>query len=347
MFRNLTIRQISLLIVLVLAILNLAVVLLIAGTSYFSLHIFKILFLFIFWGILSYAVIQFFLKRFVFRKINLIYKFIHRSTSSNRTTKLDINTLSIDDVNADVVKWAEQTDQELKSLKSLEAYRKEFVGNISHELKTPIFSIQGYLHTLLDGGIHDDNINIKYLERAADNTERLKNIVDDLEVISKLESQKLLVDEQKFNIKHLVTDMIEDLESMSSEKNISLDLKEGVAGPLEVVADKNSIRQVVTNLLVNSIKYGIHDGRTSVEFFDMGEQILVEIADNGVGIPAQHVNHVFDRFYRVDKGRSRKDGGSGLGLSIAKHIIEAHDQTITVSSTVGKGSVFGFTLKKA
>jgi two-component system phosphate regulon sensor histidine kinase PhoR len=253
----------------------------------------------------------------------------------------------IEDVEKDVAIWARNQQQEIDQLKTLENYRRDFLGNVSHELKTPIFNIQGYVHTLLDGGLQDEAINIKYLDRTAKNVERLITIVDDLEAISKLESGNLVLDIRKFEIKDLVKEVFETHELTAQRKHIQLHFKEGAAQSYQVKADREYIRQVLDNLVLNSIKYGRSGSFTKVGFYDMDKYILVEVADNGLGIGQEHLKHVFDRFYRVDKSRSRDVGGSGLGLSIVKHIIEAHNQTINVRSSPDLGSTFGFTLAKA
>ncbi len=294
---------------------------------------------------LNFFIVRYFLEKYVFRKIKLIYKLIYDSKKDKSTQ--DITQESLEDVNARVIEWAENTKKEIATLKSLEEYRKNYVGNISHELKTPIFSIQAYLHTLLEGGLYDENINKDYLKRAADNTERLQNIVEDLDIISRLESGKAELDIKRFDIKELVTDIFTDLRSIAKKKKISLQLKDGASQSFFVLADREAIRQVFTNLIVNSIKYGKEGGTTKVSFYDLESEILIEVSDNGIGIDEKHLKHVFDRFYRVDSSRSRKQGGSGLGLSIVKHIIEAHDQTINVRSSPDVGSTFGFTLKRA
>ncbi len=294
---------------------------------------------------LNFLIVRFFIEKYVFRKVKLIYKLIYDSKKDKFAD--DINKESLEDVNTKVIEWAENTKKELATLQSLEEYRKNYVGNISHELKTPIFSIQAYLYTLLDGGLYDEKINKDYLKRAVDNTVRLQNIVEDLEVITKLESGQVQLELRRFDIRELVQDIFKDLKSMAKKKRISLKFKEGASHPFFVMADRDSIRQVLTNLVVNSIKYGIEGGTTKVSFYDTESEILTEVSDNGLGIEEKHLKHVFDRFYRVDSSRSRKQGGSGLGLSIVKHIIEAHDQTINVRSTVNIGSTFGFTLKKA
>ncbi len=300
-------------------------------------------------AVFSFFAFQFILDRFVYRRIKLMYKIIRKAKTSvpdKRAVKKSDDPL-LDGVEQEVQQWAETQQNEIETLKTLEAYRKRFIGNVSHELKTPIFSIQGYIYTLIDGGVYDENVNMRYLERAASNVERLLTIVQDLEEISKLESEDLILDIQKFDIKALVREVFNDLEVNAHQRNVTLAFKEGADKPFTVSADREGIRQVLTNLILNSIKYGNENGTTKVSFYVMDRQILVEISDNGLGIEEKHLNHLFDRFYRVDKSRSRESGGSGLGLSIVKHIIEAHNQTVNVRSTPGKGSTFGFTLDKA
>jgi two-component system phosphate regulon sensor histidine kinase PhoR len=297
----------------------------------------------------AYFLIRTVLEKYIYRRIKLIYKTIRKSKMSTqqKQVKLESEGDVLDDVEEEVAQWAESQEREINTLKTLEQYRKKFLGNVSHELKTPIFSIQGYVDTLLDGGLHDEEVNMKYLERAASNVERLLTIVYDLEAISKLESGELLLEIQTFDIKDLVQDVFNDLELKSRESNIQLRFKEGADKGYMVRGDREYIRQVVNNLIVNSLKYGREGGLTKVSFYVMDKQILIEISDNGLGIEEKHLNHLFDRFYRVDKSRSRDLGGSGLGLSIVKHILEAHNQTINVRSTPGLGSTFGFTLNKA
>lgn len=348
MFKNLSIQSLTLLIT---SICVLLLVFLIFIYQVFDIENTNIWFglLFIIASLLIiFMVIKFLLNKFVIEKLALIYNFIHDTRLKNSELKKEkLNIHSIEDVNSDLIKWAEDTKKQIQSLRSLEEYRKNFVGNVSHELKTPIFSIQGYLHTLLEGGIYDEEINMKYLERAAQNTDRLQNIVEDLEGIAKLESGKLILNPIKFDIKALVNEVIQDFNISASESNISIGLKQGDASSFMVECDRDMIRQVLINLISNSIKYGKEEGRTEIAFYDMGNNVLVEISDNGIGIESKHLNHLFDRFYRVDPSRSRMLGGSGLGLSIVKHIIEAHQQTIKVTSTIGKGSIFSFTLDRA
>ncbi len=297
--------------------------------------------------LVTYLVVRYLAERYIFRKIKLIYKVIGRSKNSLRNEDLDSNVTTLEDVNDTAMAWALSTEKEISSLKSLENYRKNFIGDVSHELKTPLFSIQGYLLTLLEGGLYDENINKKYLLRAVDNVDRLKNIVDDLEMINSLESEKNVLVKQKFNIKELAEQVFGDLKFQAAKKNIELKFKPGANQSFNVTADKERIRQVLSNLVGNSIKYGVEDGLTKVSFYDMEERVLVEVSDNGIGIGEDDAKHVYDRFYRADKSRSRDVGGSGLGLAIVKHIIEAHEQTLSLRSTDGKGSTFGFTLVKA
>ncbi len=309
------------------------------GSSYLTFGILIAVFAFI-----CYISTNYLLQRFVFRKIKLIYKIISKKKYADQEDLVIEG--NFDKVNTEVARWAADTEREIKDLKNLEDYRRNFVGNISHELKTPIFAIQGYLHTLLDGGLYDEMINKKYVEKAANNADRLQNIVEDLEVIHQLEMGNVVLVKGKFDIKLLTAEVFEDLNFIANKKNIKLLFKEGAGGQTFVHADKDRIRQVMNNLIMNSIKYNDKDGSTYVSFYNLDDKILVEISDNGIGIGEKHLKHLFDRFYRVDTSRSRDQGGSGLGLSIVKHIIESHGQNINVRSSVGIGSTFGFTLQK-
>lgn len=297
----------------------------------------------------NYFIISSILRRFIYRKIKVIYKTIHsqKRLPQEKSKDIDMNLDILGKVERDVADWATAQDKELEVMKKMETYRRQFLGNVSHELKTPIFNIQGYVHTLLDGGLEDEGINRSYLEKAAVNVDRLQTIVEDLESISKLETGELLLEIQPFDIRTLAGEVLEDLEMKAKRRHIRLSFKEGAERGYLVKADRESIRQVLTNLVSNSIKYGKESGSTKIGFYDMEKYILVEVADNGIGIGAEHIPHLFDRFYRVDKSRSRAMGGSGLGLSIVKHIVEAHQQTINVRSAPNVGSTFGFTLEKA
>ncbi len=297
----------------------------------------------------SYLLIYYVLERYIYRRIKLIYKTIRKAKVSMpvKGVRLAAEASVLDDVEEEVALWAEQQEKEINTLKTLELYRKRFLGNVAHELKTPIFSIQGFIHTLIDGAIYDEQVNMRYLRRAAKNVERLLTIVEDLDAITKLESGELILELQEFDLKNLVRDVFMDLEIKAQEQGVTLRFKEGADRPFRVRGDREYIRQVLNNLLLNSIRYGRTGGLTKVSMYDMDKQVLVEVSDNGPGIEEKHLKHLFDRFYRVDKSRSRELGGSGLGLSIVKHILEAHGQSINVRSTPGIGSTFGFTLDKA
>lgn len=296
---------------------------------------------------ISYFLFRYLLQQYIYRKVKLIYKIIHRAKSSAKPIPMKMNEDILGTVDKEVFMWAEDRQRQIEDLKSLENYRRSFLGNISHELKTPIFSLQGYLFTLLEGGLYDEQINLKYLRNATRNIDRLITIVEDLESISKMESGEMELDIQKFDIKKLAQEVFDDVEMQAKKRNIRLGFKQGANQNVMVMADRENIRQVIMNLIVNSIKYGRDGGETKVSFYDMDKYILVEVSDNGLGIEEKHLSHLFDRFYRVDKSRSRELGGSGLGLSIVKHIMEAHNQTINVRSTIGVGSTFGFTLAKS
>jgi two-component system phosphate regulon sensor histidine kinase PhoR len=303
-------------------------------------------------GGLSFFLFFYALEFFIYRKIKLIYKTIH----SLKTQKYDAVIENFDwdkdpifEMSKEVINWARDKKMEIAQLKKVADFRKEFLGNVSHELKTPIFSIQGYLHTLLDGAMDDPEVNTKFLKKAAKSTDRLSDLVADLLEISKLESGELVMNEERFDINSLTKDVYEQFEVKAKEKGIELTIKEGCNKPFMVLADKYRIRTVLVNLVGNSLKYGKPNGFTSAAYYVMGDNILVEIADTGEGISQEYLPRIFERFYRVDKSRTRNDevGGTGLGLAIVKHIIEAHHQTVNVRSTVGQGTTFGFTLKAA
>ncbi len=347
MFKNITVKEIAIILSCFLGGLNILIILgvYISDFSLFEKGWFWICLLLVS-VIASYYIVLFFFEKFVFRKIKLIYKVINNSKVSLPEEK-SISNLSLEDVNQEVQEWADKTESEINYLKELEDYRRKFLGNVSHELKTPIFTIQGYLHTLLDGALYDEKINTKYIERAVINVERLQNVVEDLEIINKLEHGGGHLNKSDFNFKQLTLEVIEDLSLLAKSKNIEIKIKDGASKAFEVTADRANIEQVMTNLVSNSIKYGIDGGLTKIAFYDMAENVLIEVSDNGIGIDEEHHKHLFDRFYRVDAGRSRSLGGSGLGLSIVKHILEAHRQSINVRSTKGQGSTFGFTLSKS
>jgi two-component system phosphate regulon sensor histidine kinase PhoR len=296
----------------------------------------------------SYFLFLYSIEVFIYRKIKLVYKNIHSLKIRKNDLKTPEFNMSdpINEMDKDVRDWATDKSAEIESLRTMEKYRKEFLGNVSHELKTPIFNIQGYINTLLDGALEDPEVLVHFLKKAAKSTDRIASLVEDLEAISQLESGFLTIEFEIFDINDLIRDIFDSLEFRAAEKKITLDFKEGCDVPFIVEADKDRIRQVVVNLIVNSIKYGKEGGHTLVGLYDMDENILVEVSDNGIGIDEEHLPRLFERFYRVDKSRSRDEGGTGLGLSIVKHIMEVHEQGINVRSSKGLGTTFGFTLKK-
>jgi two-component system phosphate regulon sensor histidine kinase PhoR len=298
--------------------------------------------------VFSYLILRYTLIRFIYERIRLIYKTILNLKAVHEEGKkagLDSNTL--ESVNRQVLEWGEKQKKEIDKLKELARYRREFLGNVSHELKTPIFNIQGYVLTLLDGGLDDPNINKEYLLKTEKSIERMIAIIEDLEAISKLESGELKLEFKRFDIVELSREIVEFLEIKAKKKKVKIHFAKNYDRPIYVSADKKSIRQVMVNLIDNSIKYSLEiEGETKISFFDMDENILVEVTDNGIGIEQKDIPRLFERFYRTDQGRSREQGGSGLGLAIVKHMIEAHKQVINVRSTVGIGTTFAFTLKK-
>jgi two-component system phosphate regulon sensor histidine kinase PhoR len=294
----------------------------------------------------SLLVIQFRVERFIFKRVKKIYddvSLLEKSTLRNHPVTTDMATLT-----KEVKKFARDRKLEIETLKIREEYRREFLGNISHELKTPLFTVQGYLSTLIDGAIEDKAITEKYLERAEKGVERLIYIVKDLDMISKLETGETHVEFHKFNIVELVQNVFDLLEMKAAKMKISLALDKNYLEPIYVFADSEKIQQVVTNLVVNSIKYGKKGGTTEVSIENLiKNKIIVRITDNGEGIETKNITRLFERFYRVDKSGARSEGGSGLGLAIVKHIIEVHDEKIYVESQFGVGSEFSFTLEKA
>jgi len=338
--------------------LNLAILLsVIAGVVFFifevvvinKLYWFIIIGSFVILVVLQYLILRYALERFIYDRIKLVYKSIHRQKLSKDDKKEQITSIHgdiIGKVNEEVENWAKDRKEEIDELKKMEVYRREFLGNVSHELKTPLFNMQGFILTLMDGGIHDPKVNLDFLEKSQKNIERMITIVEDLEVISLLETGEATPMLSNFSITILAREVMEFLEPKATERNIKLLFAAEYNDNMVVRADKEKIRTVLTNLMLNSIKYGRDGGRTKVSFYNMDENYLIEISDNGVGIEEKHISRLFERFYRVDKHRSRAEGGSGLGLAIVKHIIEAHDQTINVRSAPGIGSTFSFTLQK-
>lgn len=335
--------------------LSISVVLLIFNFGFFLIvskkdfqAVYSISFILLF-GAISYFIVLFILNRYINEKITPIYKTIRNVPISGKKGRLleKFSSTNISDVQKEVEEWAKNQTEELTRLKDLEKYRKEFVGNVSHELKTPIFNIQGYVLTLLEGGIDDPKINKLYLQRSEKSIDRMISIVEDLESITKLESGELTLNFVNFDLVKLTEDVFDLAQMLASERNITLQFAAKNDKPIMVYADKKRIMEVMNNLVGNGIKYGKKRGHVKVGFYDLHETILIEVSDNGIGMDKTDLPRVFERFYRVDKSRSREQGGTGLGLSIVKHIIEAHDQTINVKSIADKGTTFTFTLEKA
>jgi two-component system, OmpR family, phosphate regulon sensor histidine kinase PhoR len=297
---------------------------------------------------LSYYFIYQAIHTFLYKKVKLIYKTIHNfKTHKDSKLKIDMDRDVLEDVNKEVESWAESKIKQIKQLQDTDDFRKEFVGNVAHELKTPVFSIQGYLLTLLEGALDDPTINKEFLMRAANATDRMTRIIEDLDAITQFETGNLNLKIEKFNIIELVKEIFREFEIEAKKKNINLKFNKEYDKPILVLGDKFRINQVLINLISNSINYGKEGGKTSVRFFDMDENYLIEVSDNGPGIAEEHLPRLFERFYRVDKSRARNEGGTGLGLAIVKHIVEAHEQGINVRSTVGIGSTFSFTMQKS
>ncbi|HCE54330.1 MAG: sensor histidine kinase [Lutibacter sp.] len=295
--------------------------------------------------IFTFLIIQYRLEKFIYQRIKKIYDSVSiLDTSDFNKTPI---TTDIESLSRVVQTFAKNKQLQIKNLNLREDYRREFLGNISHELKTPLFTVQGYLLTLADGAINDKKISKKYIKRANKGVERLIAIVKDLDLISKLESADLHLNKESFDVVEVVQNVFELLEMKAKKRNITLAFNKKYRFPIIAIGDEERIEQVLTNLLVNSIKYGKIDGTTTVSIESLHkDKLLVKVSDDGEGIEAKHLPRIFERFYRVDSSRSREQGGSGLGLAIVKHIIEAHDEAIFVESEFKKGSTFSFTLEK-
>ena len=312
----------------------------------FPLYALPVVFFLSFMG--SYLCFNFFFQKIIFGRIEATLvklRKLHTVTEETKMSFTDDIPDPIERFNAEIIQLSNERHKELEHLKKLENYRKEFLGNVSHEMKTPIFNIQGYIATLIDGGIHDPKINIEYLKRADKSVDRMINIIDDLETISQLETGTLLLDLERFNIVEMIHDVCKQIEIQAQKRNISIHVNVE-RRVIKVNADRFRIRQVLSNLLANSIKYGKDNGEISIVINADKEKVSISISDNGIGIEEKHLPRIFERFYRADKGRSREQGGTGLGLSIVKHIIEAHHQTITVSSKENEGTTFVFSLPR-
>ena len=294
---------------------------------------------------LSFLIIQSRVRKLFFERIRQIYKDLEFETDSLIKTSAidpDMNSFS-----KDLEEFVKLKRTEIETLKKEDIYRKDFVGNVAHELKTPLFSVQGYISNLLDGAMNDKQLLKKYLKRAEKSIDRLTFIIKDLDLITQLESSTLKLEIISFDIVKLVQEIIDDLEISASRKNIKIIFDKNYDNKVLVKADRNRIEQVISNLIINSINYGSEKGTTEISFESKQEKIIVKVNDNGEGISKENMPRLFQRFFRVDVSRSRMQGGSGLGLAIVKHIIDAHNENIYVQSTVGIGSEFSFSLKKS
>jgi two-component system phosphate regulon sensor histidine kinase PhoR len=285
------------------------------------------------------------LKKFIQNRLHLIYKSIQTKQQVVPYKGSTIDNL-ISTVEIDVRNWQKNKNKEITKLRDQEQFRREFLGNLAHELKTPVFAVQGYILTLIEGGIDDQQVNVQFLERASRATERIVNILEDLDQIAKLEVDALKIEMRSFEIIDLIKEIVETLELKAKEKNISLRFHNDLSS-IYVTADRNKISQVLTNLINNAISYGKIDGEVVISAVPIDDLVTIEVKDNGIGIDTEHFPRLFERFYRVEKSRNRNEGGTGLGLAIVKHIIESHQQSINVRSSIGIGSTFSFSLKKS
>ena len=296
----------------------------------------------------SYFIFKYSLENFIYERIKIIYKTIYTLKSpKSKHNKPDFSKDIFEKINNEVIEWGKNKKEEVEQLRKLEKYRREYIGNISHELKTPIFNIQGYISTLLEGGLEDKSINREYLLRAERSIDRMISIVEELEVISQFESGQIKLKLGRHDIVKITKGIIDSFEVKTKKTGYQIYFSKVYENSIFVEIDKEKIEQVLINLIDNSIKYGAEkNGKTKISFFDMDELVLVEVTDNGIGVAPDNIPRVFDRFFRTDKARSREQGGTGLGLAIVKHIIDAHNQTINVRSTIGIGTTFAFTLRK-
>ena len=293
---------------------------------------------------LSYFVIYNAIEKYIDHRIQILYKTISKvKGGGDLTINMDEDVVEL--ANQDVMEWAEGQIEEINLLRETDSFRKDFIGNLAHELKTPLFNIQGFILSLLEGGIDDPEINRKFLSKAEKNIDRMTRLLEDLDSISKIESGAMNIELETVDIVELSSEIAENLDRKAKNANVQFKIRE--EEEFKVLCDPNKIRQVLSNLLVNSINYGVDNGKTKVRFYDMGDNILIEVDDDGIGISEVDLLRIYERFYRVDKSRSRHAGGSGLGLSIVKHIVEAHGGNLHVRSTLGTGTTFSFTLQKA
>jgi len=304
-----------------------------------ELSAFSVILLLVILGLSLYFTLYYGLKKFVQFRLRQIFKTVQ--TPPNLDNKNLGKLLHVAEVHVEHL--SRQKQREIRNLKSQDEFRKEFIGNLSHELKTPAFSIQGYIESLIDGAAEDPTMRSNFLERARKATDRMIQLLEDLDTLTRLENPEIHIDKRSFNVVETITECYESLEWLAKEKEITLCLNENY-NSFMVIGDKKRISQVFTNLVKNSILYGVEQGKTEITLTEVEDFLLIQVTDNGIGIDPKHWQRLFERFYRVEKSRNRHEGGTGLGLAIVKHILELHDQTITMRSTVGQGSTFSFCL---
>lgn len=320
-------------------------ILLVSKIFFFNLTYRFIIFCPIVIGILSFSIFYFYVGNILKDRLSIISKLISFNNITEQP-KINLTQNTLNETEDLVRNWAQKRAKEIETLKEQEKFRRDFIGNLAHELKTPIFAIQGYVETLLDGAINDPKVNTRFLERTVYSVDRMINLLNELDQITYFEAGKVKLELSKFNIIELIKETKQSLELKAEGKNVTIELV-SKENNIEVYADRNKIGQVLTNLIQNSITYGKENGTTKILLFPMDQLLLVEISDNGMGIAEENLNRIFERFYRVEESRSRNEGGSGLGLVITKNILDSHKQTISVRSAVGMGSTFTFSLQLA
>lgn len=342
--KNISLGQLSLWCAVVPAFF-LVVILLLSSWLWWKALLISLLFFLVLWWLIYRSV-----EWFLYRHIKLIYKLISQTKATKREefyAEALLPKPTLEQVEADVLKWGTEYRGEIERLEGNEQFRKEFLMNLAHELKTPIFSVQGYVHTLLDGAVADEQVRVNFLNGAAKGIDRLASLVDDIVTISKLESNRIPLVRSDFVVQDLILDIYDELAQKADRKQLSLTIKKGCESPVSLHADESKIRQVLVNLIDNAIKYGREGGEVVAGIYVVDHATAyIEITDNGIGIAEQHIARIFERFYRTDAARTRSIGGTGLGLAIVKHIVEAHHQTVSCRSKPDVGSSFGFTMDR-
>lgn len=342
-------RSLSIYISLFVSLFALALILITFWYKQTSINLWLLIVIFILIFSVTFTLVYFTLERFIYHKIKLLYRAtnMYRINKDFSSLELDMKTDIIGKVSKDVARWMVDQHNAIGQLEERENFRREFIGNLAHELKTPIFSIQGYILTLLEGGLDDKEINRSFLERAASGVDRITSLIKDLDAISKLESGQVNLLKQRFNFTKLAQEVIDELEMKAKKRKVKITVQQSSEREIWVNADRVKIGQVLSNLLNNAITYSKEGGNIAIKNNQFDKKILVDVEDDGVGIKKEDLDRIFERFYRVEKSRARHKGGTGLGLAIVKHIIEAHGETITAQSNPGKGTTFTFSLSKA